>query len=259
MTAQPLDRVGPQLDGVYNFRDLAGVAPAPIDGRPLAPGRLFRSDGLHRAPIDQQSLLLDVPVANVIDLRTSAEIEREGRFSADGITWRHAPILESLADFLSADAGDGSVDLLCRHYEHMIAANAEALAMALGAVADSVERGPTVFHCTAGKDRTGVVAALVLASVGVDDDAIAADFASSAAGIDRMVAWYRRNTDSTPADKMAEMGLDPAMAPIVMGAEAATMVTFLDRLRAANGGIRPYLASIGAVGSVDRITAALLA
>ncbi len=255
MTAQPLDAVGPQLDGVYNFRDLGGAAVA--DGRRLAIGRLFRSDGLHRAPVDQQRLLLDVPIVNVVDLRTGAEVEREGRFAADGIGWRHAPILESLADFVSAEAGDGGPDPLCRHYEHMIAANAAALAAALGAIADSVEEGPTVFHCTAGKDRTGVVAALVLASAGVADDDIAADFARSAAGIEAMVRWYRANTGSTPADRMAEMGIDPALAPIVMGADPPTMHAFLGRLREANGGIRPYLASIGAVESVDRITAAL--
>ncbi len=251
-----------ELDGVFNFRDLGGLPLA--GGGTTTGGRLFRSDGIHRAPADQQARLHEMSVRVVVDLRTDAEIEREGRFEADGIAWRHAPIIQSLADFVGgaedrpAAPGRGEDhDLLRHHFEHMVASNADALAAALVTVADSLEVGPTVFHCTAGKDRTGVVAALILAASGVADDDIAEDFARSAAAVTRMVGWYRANTGTVPADRMAEMGIDPALAPVLMGAEAATMAAFLDRLRATSGGIEPYLASIGADAAVRRITLAL--
>lgn len=249
--------VPPRLDGVFNFRDLGGLPL--VGGGVTAGGRLFRSDGLHRAPADHQRRLRDVPIAAVVDLRTTDEVEREGRVETDGVEWRHAPILQSLGDFVGGAAVDEDDDPLCRHYEHMVADNAEALTVALTAVADAVDHGPTVFHCTAGKDRTGVVAALILATAGVADDDVAADFARSRDGMARMIEWYRATTDTTPAERMAQMGVDPAMRDVLIGAEAATMQRFLDRLRRRSGGLAPYLSGIGAAEPVERIAARLRA
>ena len=240
-----------ELDGVFNFRDLGGH---PIgSGGTTTSGRVYRADGLHRSPPEQRHRLHDLGVRTVVDLRTEAEIEREGRFEADGIEWSHAPIFQALTDFLDVADADGSVDLLCHHFEHMATSNTEAMAGALGLIAEASEQGPTVFHCTAGKDRTGVLAALILSGLGVPDEVVAADFARSAPGITKMVDWYRRTSGASPVEKMAEMGVDPALAPVVMGAEASTMTTFLSRLREANGGIATYLTVLGAADAVDRL------
>src|SRR5436190_2005958 len=61
---------------------------------------------------------------------------------------------------------------------------------------------PLVFHCAAGKDRTGVVAALTLSLLGVSDDDIATDYSLSRLGMDRMSAWLR-DTNPQWAEQMA--------------------------------------------------------
>lgn len=245
-----------QLDGVYNFRDLGGLAVA--DGV-TASGRLFRSDGLHRSPAEERSRLAEIGIRNVIDLRTQEEIDREGRFEADGIQWSHAPLVQRLTDFINGAGSGDSVDLLCRHYEHMVTENADAIGAALGRIADSVDEGPTVFHCTAGKDRTGVLAALILTGVGVADELVVEDFARSTSGVQQMVAWYRQHHGMAPVEKMSEMGMPPELVDTMMSSEPTTMATFLARRRAEEGGLDGFLARLGAVTSVERIGQHLLA
>lgn len=246
-----------QLDGVYNFRDLGGLAVA--GGRATTTGRLFRSDGLHRSPAEERWRLAEIGVGHVVDLRTSEEIDREGRFEADGIRWSHAPLVQELSDFIKDADGDDSLDLLCRHYEKMVTENAEAIRSAIELIADSVDEGPTVFHCTAGKDRTGVIAALILTGVGVPGDAVVDDFSRSTDGVTQMVAWYRRHHGMAPVEKMAEIGMPPELVDTMMGSEPVTMATFLERRRAEDGGVDGFLDRLGVGPSVERIGRHLLA
>lgn len=244
------------LDGVFNFRDLGGLATD--DGRTTLPGRVYRSDGLHRSPSADRGRLTDLGITQVVDLRTEAEIEREGRFEVAGVAWHHRPIFQSLQDFAAAGRPEDPVDLLCHHFEHMVATNEGPLAEAIGVVADAAERGPVVFHCTAGKDRTGVVAALILAGIGVTEAEVARDFARSAEGVRRMVDWYRRTTGAAPVDRMAEVGIDPSMASVILSAEADTMEAFLVRSGETNGPMADYLAALGVGDAVDRLARILL-
>lgn len=250
-----------QLDGVYNFRDLGGLALA--DGGVTTTGRLFRSDGLHRSPVEERSRLAEIGVRSVVDLRTAEEIEREGRFEADGIEWSHAPLVQRLTDFIdgagSGAGADGSLDLLCRHYEHMVTENAEAIGAAVELIATSVEDGPTVFHCTAGKDRTGVMTAIILVGLGVSDQVVVDDFARSSAGVQKMVAWYRQHHGMAPVEKMAEMGMPPEMVDTMMGSEPGTMASFLTHRRAEEGGLDGFLDRLGVGHAVGRIGRHLLA
>lgn len=244
------------LDGVFNFRDLGGLTT--VDGRATASGRLYRSDGLHRSPAADRHRVTDLGIVEVVDLRTEAEIEREGRFETDGIRWHHSPIFQELRDFAGAGHPSDPVDRLCHHFEHMIETNEGPLGDAIGVVADAAERGPVVFHCTAGKDRTGVVAALILAGIGVTPAEVAGDFGRSADGVRRMVEWYCRTPGQALLDRMAEAGIDPSMAEVILSAEAATMESFLARIGEANGDVAGYLAAIGADDAVARIARVLL-
>ena len=91
-----------------------------------------------------------------------------------------------------------------------------------------------MFQCAAGKDRTGLVAAMVLGLLGVDDDTITADYAATAAVVDRLLA---RLSARTP-------GREPP-GPRIMSAEAATMQHALDWMRAAHGSIEGYTRAYG--------------
>lgn len=247
------------LTGVFNLRDLGGITA--YQGTAITPGRVYRSDGLHRLPVDERSSLVDLGITDVIDLRTEEEAAREGRFEHESIEVHPVPIVDTMADIIHA-ATDGQAerqDLLLNQYLSMSRIYGAAFATALELVADAVKADRTVvYHCTAGKDRTGVLTALILSGLGVDDEAVAADYARSAAAMQQMVAWYRESSVGTPEERMREMGLDAAMAERLMAAEPSTMLSYLSEMRQEYGHVTDYLVKIDAVASIARIGRALL-
>src|SRR5690606_33920693 len=112
----------------------------------------------------------------------------------------------------------------------------DRLAEALMAVA-TAPAGLVLFHCTAGKDRTGVLAALILLIAGVDEAEIAADYALTATMANPLLARLRRRALSA--------GLDAAHVERVLASDAATMAAMLAHLREAHGGITSYMRAIG--------------
>jgi protein-tyrosine phosphatase len=159
------------LSGPVNFRDLGGYDT--VDGRRVRWRRLFRSDSL--SPVtaaDARLLTEELGLLAVVDLRTSRELEREGRGGLADVAlhYHHVPLVDDVGN----DAEwDGSLHDV---YARLLARSAGRIAAALEGIASEVADHPTVFHCTAGKDRTGLVAALVLALLGVSDDNIVADY-----------------------------------------------------------------------------------
>lgn len=172
-------------DRCFNLRDLGGYPAA--GGRTTAWGRLFRGDGLHRLdPADCEALGL----TTVLDLRTHDEIARRGRLEADGVAWHHLPLIQAIWDPGWLTEAMTPERFLADRYLAMLDEGADAIGSALRILAEA-DRLPAAFHCAAGKDRTGVLAALVLSLLGVDDDTIAADYGLSRHGVDRMLAWIR--------------------------------------------------------------------
>ena len=220
---------------VFNLRDLGGYVTA--DGRTTKWGTLFRGDGLHRLTADDCTSL---GLRTVLDLRTEGEITERGRLEVDGIDWHHLPVIVNVweADWWTEDSV--AERFLADRYAAMLDEGAPALADAIRTLART-EALPAAFHCAAGKDRTGVLAALVLALVGVDDDTVAADYGLSRMGMDRLVEWIR----ATYPDRLDTMADQPA---VFMDAPDAAMHLFLDDLRTAHGSVEGYVESIG----VDR-------
>ncbi len=248
-----------KLTGVFNLRDLGGI-PA-YQGTAIADGKVYRSDGLHRIPVEERSGLADLGITEVIDLRTEEEAASEGRFEHESIVVHRVPIVEKMSEILEG-AKSGQIDkqnLLLDQYLTMTRTNGAAIAEVLGLVAEAVKADRTVvYHCTAGKDRTGVLTALILSGLGVDDETVAADYARSAAAMERMVAWYRATSAATPEDRMQQMGVDPGMADALMAARPETMLALLAEMRQEHGHITDYLVEIGAVASIAGIGRGLL-
>lgn len=230
--------------GVFNLRDLGGYETA--DGRLLRWRTLFRADGLHRVPLEARNALHDLRWRTVLDLRTLAELE-SGRYSCDGIDVIHLPVLRETWDAaeLSREL-DAPAPFLIGRYLAMADIGAPAIAAAFDVLA-SPARLPAVFHCSAGKDRTGILAALVLATLGVSDDLIADDYNLSAAGMARLVEWVA--TDQP--ERAAEMASQP---PAFLACPPEAILGFLDALRSRHGSIDGYLASIG----ISAVTLVLL-
>ena len=180
MPAESLRRVG--LEGPANFRDLGGYR---AGGRRLRTGRVFRSDSLSRlTESDVRHIVDELGVATVVDLRAGHEIETYGHgpLGSAGVRVHHLPIVdETRREHVERppDAPDPSTMPLDEIYLLMLDRYADRFVGVLRTLADEAKH-PIVFHCAAGKDRTGLVAALLLALLGVDDETIAADYALTA-------------------------------------------------------------------------------
>jgi protein tyrosine/serine phosphatase len=162
------------LQGASNFRDLGGL--------PIASGgtthwrSVFRSDTLQDLSDNDVKIVRgDIGITTVIDLRTSREIMNEGRgpLEAESLTYVHLPFIADLE--VQDEVPDAVERDVLADYVHMLDSAGHLIAEAVHTIA--VVDGPVVFHCAAGKDRTGILAALVLSLAGVSDDVIVGDYA----------------------------------------------------------------------------------
>ncbi len=223
------------LAGSFNFRDLGGYPTA--DGRVTRWGRLFRSDTLHEVTEEDVALLRALGLATIVDLRTSRELERTGRgpLGPEPIAYHHLSVIRDEAGEAMAAPAPAGEDLSERYLWYLDVGR-EPLTQALALVTQSANL-PLVFHCAAGKDRTGVLAALVLDILGVSAELIVADYLITASRMESILDRYR--SDPAFADRMAQV------PPSRFGVEAPTMVRFLAELDNRFGGARGWAVSSG--------------
>lgn len=234
-----------QLAGPLNFRDLGGN-PAQ-DGRRVRWRRVFRSDSLGPVtPADAAHLTDELGLVSVVDLRSTSEVAQQGRGAlADAaVDYHHLPLFEVVAGTRREWP-----DALHEVYRRLLNDSAGQVTAVLRTIAEA-ETHPVVFHCVAGKDRTGVVAAVLLGLLGVSDDDIVADYALTQDVMPMMLARWR--TSSTQPDEREF----PAH---VLRAEADTMRRLLDLIEAEHGSLRGYARAGGITDEiVDALQAHLL-
>jgi protein-tyrosine phosphatase len=236
LTSEPSRRIS--LAGAVNFRDLGGYPTG--DGRRVRWRRVFRSDSL--CPItesDARHLVEDLGLATVVDLRSSKELREDGRgaLEAAALSYHHLPLFEVIPG--QKRVWPGSLHEL---YAGMLRDAAAQVGRVLHVIA-TADAHPVVFHCVAGKDRTGVIAAVLLGLLGVGEDDIVADYVMTQ---EVMPTMRQRWATSR--------GPDTEFPEHVLRAEEATMRRLLDVLQAEHGGIRAYAARCG-VG--DEVVASL--
>lgn len=226
---------------LHNFRDLGGYRSA--DGRTVRWGRLFRSDSLGKLRGEDWERFLALGVRTVIDLRYPREIERGGRVPEhDGLAYHQLSVEHRPYDQASLDPGVDPARFLADRYAEVVHDGAEELRRGLEIIAG--DTAPLVFHCHSGKDRTGLLAMLVLALVGVDEDDIVRDFALTELATERLVAeWHADHPDLTLS------------WPAYGRAPAEVMRLFLAELTARHGSVRGYAARW--LGVDDELVAAL--
>jgi protein tyrosine/serine phosphatase len=168
-------------DGCVNVRDLGGLATR--DGGETRAGAVVRGDSPGRLTDDGWRALVAHGVRTVVDLRWPEERAEE---PPPGVPVRvvHASLLgERDPDFVARiDEGLDGEELVAETYLALLGRYRAQFAQAAAAVADA-EPGGVLVHCSAGKDRTGLVAALLLALAGVEADAIADDYAATEANM----------------------------------------------------------------------------
>ncbi len=167
------------LDGTVNTRDLGGW-PLPGGGTTRF-GRVWRSDAFTHATARDRDLLAKRGVRTVIDLRTEGERADAPHPLADDERFEvvHVDLFGPvLAGFMRGDLTGDPFDL-GTHYLASFRLAREAYARAFDVMTRSLASydGPVVVHCTAGKDRTGLIAALLLRAAGADEATITAEYA----------------------------------------------------------------------------------
>jgi protein tyrosine/serine phosphatase len=205
-----------------NLHDLGGLATP--DG-PLRHGRLFRSANPDGLTPDGWQQLVDAGIRTIVDLRNDDELV--GSVRPETLTVARRPMEDQSDENFMAEWGDrlGSPE----YYPEVTRLWPHLLADAVGAVADAPEGG-VLIHCMAGRDRTGMITAILLELVHVDRDAIFDDFAISATAIN---AWWRIHGGPKGSQT------DDELADYLVGAKQ-TLNAFLDDLDAPT-----YLADAG--------------
>jgi protein-tyrosine phosphatase len=237
------------FEGCVNFRDLGGYRTA--DGLETGWRRLFRADGLHKLTEADRARLVDLGVATVIDLRTVDEAEQRGRFPVAEVPVRFVDL--PLFDVLPTTEEMPSwreASYVASRYGLMVTDGAPALTGAFDALAaqDSL---PAVFHCSAGKDRTGVLSALVLAFLGVPDETIVEDYALSGPAMEHLLEQLKAEYP----DSVEEV---ERYAPSVLQVLPETMEEFLASLRAEYGSYDALAESLGVTDSVATLRRSVL-
>jgi len=167
-----------RLASADNFRDVSGpdAAYAGADGRRLRRGVAYRSNELQLTDTDVESLA-GLGIGAIYDLRTDHEVVAHPDADVPGARWQHLEVtgipmaaVSSLVDRRTAH------DVMLEVYRGFVEVEGARAAFAtlLRSIADA--DAPVLFHCTAGKDRTGWAAALLLHLAGVDDEKILADY-----------------------------------------------------------------------------------
>jgi protein-tyrosine phosphatase len=210
------------LQGAANVRDLGGLRTA--DGREVLPGRVLRGDSLHRlTPTDVQTLAA-VGLRTVIDLRSDAEVERLAPTPLPPggaivhTPWRPPAQVPQILGGIS----EMSYVPLAQLYEGFVDANFDYLAEEFRVMADPDRHG-VLFHCYAGKDRTGITAAILLDVLGVPFDDIVADYAATDDHRERFSELAAGDAETLGFHEMDRAKINPDL----LHSPAAQMVDFL--------------------------------
>ena len=220
------------IPGTYNFRDVGGL---PATGGMVRDGVLFRSDGLHRLGEEGRARLRQLGVGVVIDLRD----ENEAAVMPDDLDGLDVDVLR-LPVFEGGGASQGaggiSLDAL---YDRIVTQHTSVIVSALREIAGAGERS-VVVHCTAGKDRTGVVVALTLSAVGVHRQAVIDDYARTEANL--AGEWLEAMVELVGRYGVPD---SPELRVLMGGSPPEAIEGVLETIERDHGSTREYLLASG--------------
>jgi protein-tyrosine phosphatase len=222
------------LDGASNFRDLGGYPTT--DGRVVRTGLVYRSGALHALTEADQRRLRELGVQVAVDLRPAEEQAAEPT-NAEFLHILHVPLLRGERTGGPDALASGEAYLRDRYIEIAIDRAAD-----IGTILRSFtqENGlPAIIHCAAGKDRTGVVSAVLLLALGVDDDTVLDDYELTS-------EYEAAGRVEELTSKLSGSGLPPAVVAGLLGTSRPALAGAITRLRDEHGSIDGYL--IGAAG-----------
>ena len=239
---------GAELEGCANFRDVGGLPTA--NGAVLQPGRLFRSNALIGATPADRDTLGRLGIATVIDLRSDDEVAWSDDVVAPGAARHHLALGDLLGTGDDWECWRDPVYVADRYFD--LCRSGSASITEIFAVLTDPATYPVVVQCSLGKDRTGVVIALVLRAIGVPVRHIVEEYSRSRYAAFRMVDALRAQLDEEHC-----RALGPYL-PALLAADPFTMLRFLGRIDDEFGSITGYLRHLDIVSVIPYIGAALL-
>lgn len=220
------------MTGGYNFRDLGGIRSK--DGKYVRWGKIIRSDDLSNLTSDDLKYLASIPVRTIIDFRAQSEIDM-------------APdkLASSVVEYLNLNIEPGNImgsdiefDMETVDFNELMITMNRLLVTDSSAISQykeffcvlqQEESIPLLYHCSAGKDRTGMASALILYALGVDDETVMDNYLKSAVYLtgkyDKLVQQY------------------PMIEPL-MTVKAEFLQAGIDQMRADHGSVENYLTKV---------------
>ncbi len=234
------------LDGAYNVRDIGGYSTA--DGRMTQWGVFFRADGLHRLSVESQATFQGRGLKTVIDLRRSDELELAPNVfvNSSDLSYHHLSLLVDETPQVVATPRS-----LINMYRTILDQRQDQVRTVLSTFAAPTAL-PGVVHCTAGKDRTGVIVALILGLLGVPHETIVQDYA--------LTSTYLGDAFIEESKQRAlKRGHRWEQYEPLLTCPPENMESTLQHLDNVYGGIEAYVHHIGfTADQVNRLRAALL-
>ena len=246
-TAAPRERRH-AVAGLYNLRDTGGYRAA---GGTSRWGKLLRSDALHRIDATGRDRLAEIGVAHIIDLRGGDE-RATAPSAVDGleVTVHHLPVFDDADPAAQATTHVGLVPV----YDHIVDERGAQLVDAIRVIIAADDDDAVLVHCTAGKDRTGLVVAFALGAAGVDRDDVVADYAATAENLrgewsDAMTAVFEQRG----------IELTAGMVELITESPAEVLEALLERIDREHGSISAYLLAHGLTPTeLERLTAVII-
>jgi protein-tyrosine phosphatase len=258
-----------ELSGAWNFRDVA-------EATGVRPGRFFRSSELSRLTDEGRRRLLTLGITDVADLRSAREVERHGpglvpegvevhllHFHEVSAIDGEAPHETAFQKMMSEKADDEDVAAAAHRFMTEEYRRFPTLGGAQRAVRQVIsllsDERPVIAHCFAGKDRTGFAVATVLDAIGVDRDAVMADFLRSNAAVpqlrEQILDSVRDRSETDEVITFAEARLTDEVLGVREDYLHASRLTIEENY----GSLRGYLEAAGVTAeAVTRVRTALL-
>jgi protein-tyrosine phosphatase len=222
----------PAIEGLSNFRDFGGHATA--SGARVMVGRLYRSANLAGLTSVGLAQFAALGIGRVVDLRGSIErLNAMPPFEDGAVTIVSTPVEPRISGpiralLASGEATSGQLrDLMIESYRAYVTEAAEIFGQAVEAIATAGEQ-PVLVHCTAGKDRTGFIVALLQRALGASEDAV-------------MLDYLRTNADWDRASVKGHLPLDHEAIQPILVADADYLAVAFDEIAARDGSIAAFI------------------
>jgi protein tyrosine/serine phosphatase len=236
------------VDGCVNFRDAGGWATT--DGRVVCRGRLYRSDDPIRITPAGREVVDSLDLALVVDLRQQSQFSRSPGFVERERT-AHIPLVDQVVDHQDPPPLDTPTDI-ADLYGGMLGQSRDQVGRVLDRIADTLPEGPVLVHCAFGKDRAGLITALIHAAIGVRRDDIVADYVRS----DEPAQRRRATLIDNPSPDDPPVARLPAT---LFRAPAETIELVLDRAVDEHGSLEAWVASFPiSASTIERLRAELV-